>query len=173
MSSGKKRVVIAGSGNAALCAGISALEQGADVLIPEKAGVDEGENFRNYTYAQFGREILSQPRGFAWQIFDRKVDDLLYDEYRFAEVSFVEADALSGLVSMLDGANQKKALETIQEFNKSVDPVNEFDPTILDGRRFWPNRRQSRGTIMGIVVHALSSQEKKVSQLASVSSYRT
>jgi hypothetical protein len=30
--------------------------------------VDEGENFRNYTYAQFGREILNQPQGFAWQI---------------------------------------------------------------------------------------------------------
>lgn len=97
--------------------------------------VDEGQNFRNYTYAQFGREILSQPHGFAWQIFDRKVDDLLYDEYRFAEASFVEADTLSGLVQKLDGVNQKKALDTIHEFNKSVDPAKEFDPTILDGRR--------------------------------------
>lgn len=49
MSSAKKRVVIASSGNAALCAGISALEQGADVLILEKAGVDEAGGNSLYT----------------------------------------------------------------------------------------------------------------------------
>ncbi len=96
--------------------------------------VDEGENFRNYTYAQFGRKILNQPQGFAWQIFDSQVDDLLYDEYRFAHASFVEADSLSELVSKLDGVDAKQALHTIQEFNKAVDPANAFDPTILDGR---------------------------------------
>jgi tricarballylate dehydrogenase len=31
--------------------------------------VDEGANFRNYTYAQFGRAVLEQPEHFAWQIF--------------------------------------------------------------------------------------------------------
>jgi tricarballylate dehydrogenase len=35
-----KKVVIAGSGNAALCAGIAALEQGAEVLLLEKADAD-------------------------------------------------------------------------------------------------------------------------------------
>ncbi|MEO1779497.1 MAG: FAD-dependent oxidoreductase, partial [Pseudomonadota bacterium] len=35
--------------------------------------VDEGINFRNYTYAQFGRAVLEQPGHFAWQIFDAKV----------------------------------------------------------------------------------------------------
>ena len=44
--------------------------------------VDEGADFRNYTYAKYGRVILSQPRQFAWQIFDSKVLDLLRDEYR-------------------------------------------------------------------------------------------
>jgi len=96
--------------------------------------VDEGRNFRNYTYAQFGREILKQPQGFAWQLFDNKVNDLLYDEYRTAEASAVEADTLSELVSKLDGVDAARALATIQEFNHSVDPANAFDPTILDGR---------------------------------------
>jgi len=96
--------------------------------------VDEGENFRNYTYAQFGREILNQPQGFAWQLFDSKVDDLLYDEYRFAHVSFVEADTLVELASRLEGVDAERALKTIQVFNKAVDPANAFDPTILDGR---------------------------------------
>jgi len=96
--------------------------------------VDEGANFRNYTYAQFGREILNQPQGFAWQLFDSQVDDLLYDEYRFAQSSFVEADTLSELASKLDGVDAERALITIQAFNKAVNPANGFDPTILDGR---------------------------------------
>ena len=35
--------------------------------------VDEGADFRNYTYAKYGRVILEQPGNFAWQIFDQKV----------------------------------------------------------------------------------------------------
>jgi len=96
--------------------------------------VDEGKNFRNYTYAQFGREILNQPQGFAWQLFDNQVNDLLYDEYRTAEASFVEADTLSELASKLDGVDAARALVTIQDFNRAVDPTNAFDPTILDSR---------------------------------------
>ena len=34
--------------------------------------VDEGADFRNYTYAKYGRVILSQPRQFAWQVFDKQ-----------------------------------------------------------------------------------------------------
>ena len=40
-----KRVVIAGSGNAALCAGIAVLEQGAGALILEKADADEASGW--------------------------------------------------------------------------------------------------------------------------------
>ena len=32
--------------------------------------VDEGADFRNYTYAKYGQEILAQPGQFAWQVFD-------------------------------------------------------------------------------------------------------
>jgi tricarballylate dehydrogenase len=34
--------------------------------------VDEGADFRNYTYARYGRVILAQPGQFAWQVFDRR-----------------------------------------------------------------------------------------------------
>ena len=97
--------------------------------------VDEGENFRNYTYAQFGRAILEQPGSFAWQIFDSKVDALLYDEYRFEHASFVEADSLEALVRKLDDVDAAKALATIEAFNAAVDESRAFDPTVLDGRR--------------------------------------
>ena len=96
--------------------------------------VDEGKNFRNYTYAQFGRAILNQPNNFAWQIFDQKVDDLLYSEYRFWDASFVEADSIEDLVQKLSGVDQEKALATIKAYNQAVDQSTPFDPTTLDGK---------------------------------------
>jgi len=96
--------------------------------------VDEGENFRNYTYAQFGRAILDQPEHFAWQIFDQKVDKFLYSEYRFWDASFVEADTLKDLVGKLAGVDPQQALKTLAEYNQAVDRETAFDPTILDGK---------------------------------------
>jgi len=96
--------------------------------------VDEGINFRNYTYAQFGKAILEQPQHFAWQIFDSKVEHLLYEEYRFEDAYFVEAKTLENLVQKLDGADAKNALKTINTYNTSIDKKTPFDPTILDGK---------------------------------------
>lgn len=97
--------------------------------------VDEGENFRNYTYAQFGKAILEQPGGFAWQLFDKKVEHLLYEEYRFWDASFVEADTLEELVAKLDGVDREKAMQTILDYNDAVEENIPFDPTILDGKK--------------------------------------
>lgn len=96
--------------------------------------VDEGINFRNYTYAQFGRAVLEQPGHFAWQVFDAKVFDLLYGEYRFHDASFVEADTLDDLVSRMEGVDRAAALETLTAFNDAVDDTTPFDPTVLDGK---------------------------------------
>jgi tricarballylate dehydrogenase len=97
--------------------------------------VDEGQNFRNYTYAQFGRAILEQPGNFAWQVFDQKVEPLLYDEYRFKDASFVEANTLEELVALLEGVDARAALRTLRAFNDAVDDGQTFDPSSLDGRR--------------------------------------
>ncbi|MEL7138362.1 MAG: FAD-dependent tricarballylate dehydrogenase TcuA [Pseudomonadota bacterium] len=99
-----------------------------------KRFVDEGKNFRNYTYAQFGRAVLEQPGGFAWQIFDAKVMDLLYAEYTHHDAYFVEADTLAELISELDGVDRGEAARTLAEFNTAVDEDTKFDPTILDGK---------------------------------------
>lgn len=96
--------------------------------------VDEGINFRNYTYAQFGRAVLEQPDHFAWQIFDAKVYDLLYGEYTFHDAHFVEADTLEELVTKLEGVDQDAALKTLQDYNAAVDTETPFDPTTLDGK---------------------------------------
>jgi hypothetical protein len=36
--------------------------------------VDEGVNYRNFTYAVYSKAILQQPGGIAFQIFDARVD---------------------------------------------------------------------------------------------------
>ena len=65
--------------------------------------VDEGADFRNYTYAKYGRAILGQPGQFAWQVFDAKVAPLLRDEYRIRQATRVRADTLEDLVREAGG----------------------------------------------------------------------
>ncbi|MCZ4255237.1 FAD-dependent tricarballylate dehydrogenase TcuA [Sulfitobacter sp. G21635-S1] len=96
--------------------------------------VDEGANFRNYTYAQYGAAILDQPGQFAWQVFDSKVFDLLYAEYRFDDAHFVEADTLEDLAAQMTGVDGAGALATLQGYNAAVDETRPFDPTRLDGK---------------------------------------
>ncbi|MBY5935169.1 FAD-dependent tricarballylate dehydrogenase TcuA [Tateyamaria omphalii] len=96
--------------------------------------VDEGINFRNYTYAQFGAAIMEQPGHFAWQIFDAKVLGLLYGEYHFHDAHYVEADTLDALIPMLDGVDHAQAAQTLDAYNAAVDDSTVFDPTILDGK---------------------------------------
>lgn len=96
--------------------------------------VDEGINFRNYTYAQFGRAVLEQPQHFAWQVFDDKVKDLLYGEYHFHDASFIEADTLEALVDQMEGVDKTAATETLAAYNNAVDETVAFDPTVLDGK---------------------------------------
>lgn len=100
-----------------------------------KRFVDEGINFRNYTYAQFGKAILEQKEGCAWQIFDSKVDELLYEEYRFWDASYKEANNLEALVAQMDNVDKRQCLSTIKAYNEAVDEKIQFDPTVLDGKR--------------------------------------
>jgi tricarballylate dehydrogenase len=96
--------------------------------------VDEGADFRNYTYAKYGRIILSQPGQFCWQVFDQKVTPLLRDEYRIREVTKVRADTLEKLVQKMDGVNARRFLDTIADFNNAVRTEVPFDPNVRDGR---------------------------------------
>jgi tricarballylate dehydrogenase len=97
--------------------------------------VDEGADFRNYTYAKYGRVILAQPGHFAWQVFDAKVKHLLRDEYRIRQVTKVQADTLEALVTKLDDVNPEQALATLRAYNVAVRTDIPFDPNVKDGRR--------------------------------------
>ena len=96
--------------------------------------LDEGADFRNYTYAKYGRVILAQPGQFAWQIFDRKTLHLLRDEYRIKQVTKVTANTLEDLVRKLDDVDGERALATILAFNAAVRRDVPFNPNIKDGR---------------------------------------
>ncbi len=99
-----------------------------------KRFVDEGADFRNYTYAKYGGVILSQPGQFAWQIFDAKVAHLLRDEYRIRQITKVTAPTLQELAGKLEGVDAATALETIVAYNASVATEIPFDPNVKDGR---------------------------------------
>ena len=98
--------------------------------------VDEGADFRNYTYAKYGRAILEQPGQFAWQIFDRKVAHLLRDEYRIKRVTKVSADTAGGAGRQARrrrrgglpgrGARLQRARSMLEQ---------PFNPNVKDGRR--------------------------------------
>jgi tricarballylate dehydrogenase len=96
--------------------------------------VDEGADFRNYTYAKYGRVILEQPGQFAWQVFDAATSPLLRDEYRIRQATKVRADTLPDLVGKLDGVDAARALATLTAFNAAVKRDAPFDPNIKDGR---------------------------------------
>jgi tricarballylate dehydrogenase len=97
--------------------------------------VDEGADFRNYTYAKYGHVILAQPGQFAWQVFDQKVTHLQRDEYRIREVTKVTADTLEGLAAKMEGVDAPAFLRTVDEYNKAVRTDVPFDPNVKDGRR--------------------------------------
>lgn len=99
-----------------------------------KRFLDEGADFRNYTYARYGHLVLEQPGQFAWQIFDSKVTHLLYDAYRTKYVTKVKANTIEELADKLEGVNQVQFLKTVREFNAAIKTDVPFDPNSKDGR---------------------------------------
>jgi len=100
-----------------------------------KRFVDEGADFRNYTYAKYGRVILEQPGQFAWQIFDQKVKHLQRDEYKIRQVTKAVAGTLEVLAGQLDGVDAEQFLKTVAEYNAAVRADIPFNPNVKDGRR--------------------------------------
>jgi tricarballylate dehydrogenase len=106
------------------------------IMINERGErfVDEGADFRNYTYAKYGRVVLEQPGQFAWQVFDSKVLHLLRDEYRIRQVTKVSADTLEDLVRRMEDVDEARFLATVAEYNAAVMSDVPFDPNVKDGR---------------------------------------
>jgi tricarballylate dehydrogenase len=100
-----------------------------------KRFIDEGADFRNYTYAKYGRAVLEQPDQVAWQLFDSKTEHLLRSEYRMKAVTKLSADTIEGLAQKLsDELDAPQLVKTVHEFNAAVRDEVPFDPNIKDGR---------------------------------------
>ena len=111
--------------------------------------VDEGTDFRNYTYAKFGRAILYQPDGIAFQIYDSQVTAWLREEeYGDGVVKKVFADSIEELAEKLvpEGLiDPSRFILTIKAYNSAVDvnhaeiPGSKWDPAVKDGLSTRPN----------------------------------
>jgi len=96
--------------------------------------LDEGADFRNYTYAKYGREILRQPGSVAYQIFDAGLRPLLRpEEYDMPGVSVESAQTIPELAAKI-GIDPEALDKTVTEFNNSIDRSVPLDPNVLDGR---------------------------------------
>jgi tricarballylate dehydrogenase len=96
--------------------------------------IDEGADFRNYTYAMYGAEVLRQPRGWAAQIFDARTAGMLRTiDYEAPGATRVEARTLRELAAGL-GIDPARFTRTVRAFNAAVQP-GDFDPSVKDGKR--------------------------------------
>jgi tricarballylate dehydrogenase len=99
-----------------------------------KRFVDEGADFRNYTYAKYGRVVLEQPGQFAWQVFDQQTKHLQRDEYRIRQITKATGNTIEELAQKLEGVNAGEFVRTIAEWNKAVRTDVPFNPNVKDGR---------------------------------------
>lgn len=97
--------------------------------------LDEGADFRNFTYAKYGRVILQQPGGYAWQVFDAQVKHLLRDEYGMGGATRVQADTLEGLVAKMQDVDAGQFERTVAAYNAAIARDIPFNPNAKDGRR--------------------------------------
>lgn len=96
--------------------------------------IDEGADFRNYTYAKYGAEVMRQPSGRAFQIFDQQTVPLLSEvDYSTAGRSRYEASTMEELAQRF-GIDPNELVRTVTAFNQST-TADPFDPTVRDGKR--------------------------------------
>ena len=97
--------------------------------------IDEGADFRNYTYAKYGAEVLRQPSGVAFQVFDAALGRRCCGRSttRRRAPTRVDADSLRELADAL-GIDAERFERTVREFNAAIVP-GEFDPAVKDGVR--------------------------------------
>jgi tricarballylate dehydrogenase len=92
--------------------------------------VDEGADFKLLTYAKVGRDILAQPHGVAYQVFDQQTVPLLEPRYGLGSAPYV-ADSIEGLARAI-GIPPEAFAGTVAAYNDSLGG-GDFNPAIRDG----------------------------------------
>ena len=96
--------------------------------------LDEGADFRNYTYAKYGKEILKQPGSVAYQIFDATLRPMLRtEEYDMPGISVEVADTLEELAAKI-GVDPKDCQRLSATSTTQSTAASPFDPNVKDGR---------------------------------------
>lgn len=96
--------------------------------------LDEGRDFRNYTYAEYGARIIEQPDGVAFQVFDATTRPLLRaEEYDMPGASVLVAGSLDELAAKA-GLPPAAFARTVAEFNAAIDRSVPLDLAVRDGR---------------------------------------
>ncbi|HJG32666.1 MAG TPA: FAD-dependent tricarballylate dehydrogenase TcuA [Jeotgalicoccus aerolatus] len=94
--------------------------------------VDEGADFRNYTYAKYGKETLKQPDHKAFQLYDSQVRPNLRVEYELDEATVFKADTIEELAEKMQ-VDTESFVKTINDYNDAVQEGN-YNPGIKDGK---------------------------------------
>lgn len=96
--------------------------------------LDEGEDYRNLTYAKFGGVVLQQPESRAYQVFDADLrPNLSKADYEMPGVSVYTADTIEELAAQLD-LDQEAFVKTVKDYNENINEDATYDPNVLDGR---------------------------------------
>ena len=97
--------------------------------------VDEGADFRYYTYAKYGARDLNQPGMFAWQVFDYKLIPPAARRIPH-QAGDQGAREYARRAAPEDGRRERRcALQEIKEYNAAVQQDKPFNMAIKDGRR--------------------------------------
>lgn len=108
--------------------------------------VDEGIDLRNFTYAIFGKEILKQPAGTAFQIWDATGSSWLRkEEYADDVTTNIRADTLEELAEKLSARglkNKQQFVQTIETYNSAVQQFREENPD----QKFHPAKKDGVST---------------------------
>jgi tricarballylate dehydrogenase len=94
--------------------------------------IDEGMDFKSYSYTVMGPEILRQPGGTAYQIFDQQTVERLETRYGSGSRPVI-AETIEELASKL-GLSQEALVRTVNAYNAAVQD-GPFNPAIKDGKR--------------------------------------
>jgi succinate dehydrogenase/fumarate reductase flavoprotein subunit len=116
---------------------------GVMVNVDGERFFDEGSDLRNYTYAKFGRAILGQPQGIAFQVWDQKgIPWLRSEKYRDEIVEKIwgkPIEEMAGNCAAKGLENPRRFVETLRSYNEAVYQHRKekselkWDPAIRDG----------------------------------------
>jgi tricarballylate dehydrogenase len=104
---------------------------GIIVNVDGKRFVDEGEDWRPFTYTKFAHEVIRQPQRMAFQVIDSKMLSFLSGRYNRG--SQVKAESIEELAEKLE-ITVDSFVHTVKEFNASIQP-GVWDLSVKDGKK--------------------------------------